>query len=143
MPPRMKSKYGNNRTKVDGRSFHSKVEAQRYLELKEREKQGSIFGLVCQPRYSFQHNGVHICTYIADFRYITDQANEQMSVVVEDVKGGIITNDFTMKKNMMLAYHNIPVRIVTKRSHNKTSRWYVDGVLEEKMALKEISNEPR
>jgi hypothetical protein len=137
MPPRMRSKYGNQRTKVDGRSFHSKVEAQRYCELRERQAKGVIQGLKCQPRFPMRVNGVDICTYIADFSY--DLGGE---FVVEDVKGGIITNDFSMKRKLLKALHGIDLVITTKKSHNRTQRWFWNGVMEEKMFLREISNTP-
>lgn len=131
------SKYGNKRTKVDGRSFHSKVEAQRYLELKERERKGVIERLECQPRFDLVVNGVHICRYYADFRYYANNGEEE---VIEDVKGGIITADFKMKAALLLATEGLVVEIVKKRSRNRTNVWFVDGVQEPKMYLPRIDN---
>ena len=135
------SKYGNKRTKVDGRNFASKVEAQRYLELKAREKKGLITGLVCQPRFKLMHNDKLVCTYIADFMYSeTLKPTRGIFQVIEDVKGGATTPDFNIKAKFMEA-DGRHVHIVRKRSRNKTNRWFVDDVMEEKMVLPRIEND--
>ena len=43
------SKFNNKKITLDGRKFDSKKESERYLVLKNLEKQGFIKDLVCQP----------------------------------------------------------------------------------------------
>ena len=81
------NKYHNKKTVVDNIKFDSKLEANRYSELKLLEKAGQIFDLKLQPRFllqpSFKYKGKthRKIEYVADFEYI-----ENGQVVVEDVK---------------------------------------------------------
>jgi hypothetical protein len=83
-------KYHNKKTVIDGITFDSKREAERYCELKLLEKAGKIRYLDLQPEFilqeSFKKNGVtyRAIKYIADFSYIDIETGE---IVVEDVKG--------------------------------------------------------
>lgn len=84
------SKYHAKKTTVDGITFDSKREADRYLILKGMEEDGSIEDLRRQVRYelipAFDVDGVHYrpVFYVADFVYIDKETGEE---VVEDVKG--------------------------------------------------------
>lgn len=110
-----KSKYGNIRTKVGGRSFHSKAEAAYYIKLRSLEDRGFISELACQPRFGLRVEGEEICTYIADFKYIDDSGN----TVVVDVKGKI-TDVYRLKKKLFLVlfpyldFQEIPARDAIK-----------------------------
>lgn len=108
MPLRLapqRSKFGNVRTIVDGRSFASKKEARRYEALKLLERAGEIVGLSLQPRFPLIVNGVKVCTYVGDFRY-----SERGKSVIEDSKG-FETPEFKIKRNLMLACYGIEVRL--------------------------------
>lgn len=105
-------KYGNKKITVDGRTFDSKKEAHRYLELKTLEKAGHIYGLDCQKRFELipkqiDANGetVRNCSYIADFVYHTKDGE----MVVEDVKG-VRTPEYIIKRKLMLYKYGITVR---------------------------------
>ena len=69
------NKYFNKKTVVDGIQFDSKLEANRYCELKLLEKSGEIKDLKLQPKFllqeSFKKNGktYRKVEYIADFTY--------------------------------------------------------------------------
>jgi len=102
------SKFKNQKDERDGITFHSKMEARRYDQLKLMERQGLIVHLVLQPRYPIVVNGVKVCTYVGDFLYLDCDAGEH---VVEDVKGAI-TEGFRIKSKLMLAVHGITVRLV-------------------------------
>ena len=115
---------------MDGISFHSKVEAQRYVELRAREEAGYISSLHTQHKFPLEVGGMKVCDYIADFTYYKDG-----EFVVEDVKGGAVLPDFTIKKKLMKAVHNIDVRIVRKRSRKGTGVWEVDDRIEEQRLL--------
>lgn len=83
-----RSKYHAKRTSVDGITFDSKREADRYLVLKSMEEDGAIEDLRRQVRYelvpAFDMDGRHYrpVYYVADFVYREDGRE-----VVEDVKG--------------------------------------------------------
>ena len=101
------TKYGARRTEIDGHSFASQREANRYGELRLLEQAGEISGLELQPKFPLIVNGQKVATYIADFRYV-DAAG---AVVVEDVKSGPTkTPVYRMKAKLMLACYNIRIR---------------------------------
>lgn len=83
-----RSKYHAKKTVVDGITFDSKREADRYLVLKSMEEDGAIENLHRQVRYelvpAFDVDGKHCrpVYYVADFVYVEDGKE-----VVEDVKG--------------------------------------------------------
>jgi hypothetical protein len=83
-------KYHNKKTKIDGHTFDSKRESERYSILKDWKKKKEITGLVLQPKFPilepFELRGekMHGVYYIADFLYF-DVRKE--IYIVEDVKG--------------------------------------------------------
>lgn len=83
-----RSKYHAKKTVVDGITFDSRREADRYIVLKGMEEEGAIDGLRRQVRYelvpAFDVDGRHYrpVFYVADFVYREDGRE-----VVEDVKG--------------------------------------------------------
>lgn len=83
-----RSKYHAKKTTVDGITFDSRREADRYLALKSMEEDGAIEDLRRQVRYelvpAFDMDGKHYRAvyYVADFVYVEDGKE-----VVEDVKG--------------------------------------------------------
>lgn len=87
---RGRSKYHAKKTCVDGITFDSKREADRYLVLKSMEEDGAIEDLRRQVRYelipAFDVDGKHhrAVFYIADFTYTDRETGEE---IVEDVKG--------------------------------------------------------
>ena len=100
-----RSKYGAQKTTVDGIEFDSKAEARRYGELRLLERAGKIKNLERQVRYDLEINGVKIGFYKADFRY-WDQGSSQQ--VVEDVKG-MRTPVFAIKAKLMKALHRVEI----------------------------------
>lgn len=95
-----RSKYHAKRTSVDGITFDSKREADRYLVLKGMEEDGAIEDLRRQVRYelvpAFDVDGRHYrpVYYVADFVYVEDGKE-----VVEDVKG-MITDVYKLKSKL-------------------------------------------
>lgn len=67
---------------VFGKRFSSSKEAGRYGELLGLLEAGRITRLACQPRYPITINGHLVCSYVADFSYISEDGKE----VIEDVK---------------------------------------------------------
>lgn len=100
----MRSKYNNKKTTIDGITFDSKREAQRYCELKLLQRAGEISHLELQPSFilleSFKKNGkTHRgIKYIADFAY---HDVEKQIMVVEDVKSkATMTPVYKIKKKL-------------------------------------------
>ena len=95
-------KYHSKKTTVDGITFDSKKEANRYCELKLLEKAGKIKDLELQHQFvlqpPFKKNGktIRAITYVADFTYYD---LERMKNVVEDVKG-YKTDVYQIKKKI-------------------------------------------
>lgn len=100
------TKYRAIRTTVDGITFDSKREANRYSELKMMEKAGIINSLKLQPEFKCQINGKKICTYKADFEYLmVDEEGPDGQIgyyIVEDVKG-FKTPVYRLKKKLVEA----------------------------------------
>jgi hypothetical protein len=101
-------KYRNLIIRADGRVFRSRLEYRRYVDLRLMEEAEAITGLECQPRFSLDVAGVHICDYVADYSYSCDGVK-----VVEDCKGAR-TLLYRAKKALMRAVHGIEIREITK-----------------------------
>lgn len=109
------SKYHAKKTVVDGITFDSKKEAQRYAELKLLEKAGEISNLKLQPVFElqpmFSKNGKTYrgITYIGDFMYWVVGGSQW---VIEDVKG-VQTEVFKIKRKLFeMRYPNHTLKIV-------------------------------
>ena len=117
-----KSKYGNKKITIDGITFDSKKEANRWCELRLLERAGRIKNLERQKvfeliptqreilpekdKYGNHKLGKVIerpCKYVADFVYI-----ENSKTVVEDTKG-YRTSDYVMKRKLMLYRYGIKI----------------------------------
>ena len=105
-----KSKYHNEKVVVDGITFDSKKEYNRWCELQLLQKAKVITDLERQVKYVLvEKNGKERETsYIADFVY--KQGNE---VVVEDVKSKATkTPLYRLKRKLMLERYNIKIKEV-------------------------------
>lgn len=99
------SKYGNKKTIVDGITFDSKKESERYLVLKDMLKNKEITELQLQPKfllqYSFKYKNKieRKIYYIADFSYKKDG-----KLIVEDVKSFATKRDkvYKLKRKLFL-----------------------------------------
>ena len=124
----MYRKYHNTKTVADGIKFDSKLEAERYAQLKILERAGVIRDLELQPEYelipSFRKNGKtwRRTVYKADFRYILA---EDDSYIIEDVKGSteVITGIFRLKHKLFeYKYPYYTISIVTSKDIKKFQR---------------------
>ena len=124
----MYKKYHNTKTVADGIKFDSKLEAERYAQLKILERAGVIRNLELQPKYelipSFRKNGKtwRRTLYKADFRYILA---EDDSYIIEDVKGStaVITDVFRLKQKLFeYKYPEYTISIVTSKDIKKFQR---------------------
>lgn len=108
------SKYHNTKITVDGHTFDSKKEAQRYKELKLLSDLRMITVLGLQTPFVLipaqrradgkTERGV---TYKADFTYYDCDGN----YVVEDVKG-VRTAEYKIKRKLMLQVYGITIKEV-------------------------------
>lgn len=103
-----RGKYNARRTEVYGITFASGKEAHRYQELMLMQKAGVITNLERQVKYSIDINGVHVCSYFADFQY-TNVADGE--VVTEDAKG-FQTQVYRIKKKLVRALYGVDIKEV-------------------------------
>jgi hypothetical protein len=103
------TKYGNRKVVLDGYTFDSVKEANRYGELCLLQRAGQIGALRRQVPYRLEVAGKLICKLIVDFDYF-----ENGKVVCEDVK-----SDFTrklpvwrIKSKLFEALNGFPIREV-------------------------------
>ncbi len=110
-PEPKRSKYGSQKTVIDGEVIDSKKEAKRYGQLKIRLKIGELIFLARQVEFSFHIEGQKIASYFADLVYM--EAGKS-GLIVEDVKSPPtrLTPAYRLKKKMMKAQHGIIIREV-------------------------------
>jgi hypothetical protein len=122
-----KPKYRNQQTTIDGITFDSKKEADRYCELLFLQRAGLISNLELQKKFElipaqyeyFERYGKqgqrlkdgkkcleNSITYVADFVY-----TENGKTVVEDTKG-MKTKEYIIKRKLMLYIHGIRIKEV-------------------------------
>lgn len=107
-----RSKYHAKKTCVDGITFDSRKEADRYIVLKGMEEDGSIDGLRRQVRYelipAFDVDGKHYrpVYYVADFVYMDKETGDD---VVEDVKG-MRTDAYRLKSKLFARRYGISIK---------------------------------
>lgn len=116
-------KYKAKKVRYDNETFDSKKEFERYLQLKQLEKEHKIYDLKRQvefiliptqyekPTYTKkgkEKKGKVIergLKYIADFVY----KDENGDIIVEDVKG-VRTKEYIIKRKLMLYIHHIKIK---------------------------------
>ena len=105
-------KYHNRKTRVFGIMFDSKHEAERYLVLRDMERDGKISDLRLQvkfeliPPFKIGGKAYRSANYIADFVYTKNGKQ-----IVEDAKG-VRTSVYQLKKKLMAWRHGIEIREV-------------------------------
>ena len=98
---KMRSKYNNIKTTIDGIEFDSRKEADYYCKLKLLKRAGEIKDFGLQPRYElqpgFDKNGKRHrpITYVADF--IVDNLDGTTDII--DIKG-VETQVFKIKQKL-------------------------------------------
>ena len=107
-----RSKYHAKKTVVDGITFDSRKEADRYIVLKGMEEDGAIGDLHRQVRYglipAFDVDGKHYrpVFYVADFVYVDKETGK---TVVEDVKG-MKTDVYRLKSKLFARRYGMSIR---------------------------------
>ena len=111
------NKFGAIKTVVDGITFDSRGESERYKDLKLMERAGHIRNLKLQVSYDLAPAAIVAgkkklpLRYIADFTYF--DAMKQLEVV-EDFKGGstgkpVVTDVYKIKRHLMKVVHAIDI----------------------------------
>lgn len=96
------AKYKNKKVIIDGNTFDSKLEAQRYIQLCQMCKDGRIRNLRLQPEYelipafTIGRKKFRKAVYRADFAYIDTDTGEE---IVEDTKG-YLTETYKFKRKL-------------------------------------------
>lgn len=107
-----RNKYHAKKIAVDGMTFDSRKEYQRWVELLMLEKAGVIEGLqrqvtfVLLPSQKGEGRTERPVKYVADFTY-----QENGKTVVEDTKG-MKTKDYIIKRKLMRYIHGITIKEV-------------------------------
>ena len=106
------NKYGAKKTTVDGITFDSRHEAERWCELVIMERAGVIEGLQRQVRFEIvgKTDKFRARYYVADFVY-----REDGKLVVEDAKGcrsGAAYQIFRLKQAIMYEKYGIEIKEV-------------------------------
>ena len=93
---------------MDGITFDSKGEMNRYAYLQHLLKVKQISNLALQPSYSIEINGKKICKYSADFTYYDEHLKR---IIIEDVKSSGTAKDpyYRLRKKLAEAVHGIKV----------------------------------
>ena len=105
MPPPPPRKYGNERVTVNGETFDSRREMERYFHLLVLQRAGHIQQLERQVVFILAPSVViggrkrPPLKYVADFTYLERDAKVK---TVEDVKG-VITKEYRIKRHLMAA----------------------------------------
>lgn len=102
-----KTKHGNQKTVVDGMTFDSRLEADRYSELKLLEQAGEIQGFGCQPSFRIGKGGTR---YRPDFIV----CGKDGDIWVEDAKGFETAGFKAKKREWAAVYPWMPLRIVRR-----------------------------
>ncbi len=111
-----KPKYRNKKVTVNGETFDSRKEADRYIALRAMEQAGEIAELARQVSFPLEINGQKICKYIADFVYYRRPHGPEKGwqCVIEDVKSEHTKKlpVYRLKKKLMLAIKDVVIQEV-------------------------------
>jgi hypothetical protein len=101
------SKYHNKKVTVDGITFDSVKEAERWKTLRLMERAGEIVGLNRQVKIELvpKSNLFRAVYYVADFVYFDKRTGK---TVYEDVKG-VRTDVYKLKKKLLYWRHQIEI----------------------------------
>lgn len=124
--PKKRHKFNARKTKMDGYTFDSAAEADRYAVLRQMEQAKQILDLKVHPLFPLEVRGVHIASYEADFSYLihAEPTNQHGAVrrVVEDVKA-LRLPDFVIKWKLAQAlYPGMEFRLFDVLD-GKSKRW--------------------
>lgn len=120
--PGGKSKYNNKKVTVNGITFDSQDEYERFLELQAMEKTGQIKNLQYHKRYVLIDKSKYgrEITYEPDFVYEVTATGE---TIVEDFKSPVTkTRVYNLKKRLLAERYGIIVQEVMKSRKTKKGK---------------------
>jgi hypothetical protein len=122
-------KYNAKGERVDDHWFASAAEATRYRQLKAMLEAKKIMRLELQPSFAIVVDGLPICNYRADFRYLKLSPAGSIGVqVVEDVKG-MRTDVYALKKKLFEAKFKMPIfEIPASKIQKYEGRWADEAI---------------
>lgn len=107
MTLRKPSKYGARKVTIDGVTFDSAGEANRWRQLQLLAKAGVVKGLgKPHPSFPIMLNGTKVCTVEMDFAY-----SENGHAVVEDFKGMDTPMSRLKRKLLAAAYPHLTIKV--------------------------------
>jgi hypothetical protein len=97
----------------EGIVFASKREMMRYANLRLMERGGAISQLSVQPEFKVEINGLHFCTYTADFKYFDALLDKW---VIEEVKSSGTAKDaaYRLRKKAAELFFGIKITVILK-----------------------------
>ena len=111
-----RNKYNAKKVQLDGYTFDSKKEANRYLQLCMMQRSGYISDLRVHPELEIKINRKVVCAVQLDFCYKSMSTGE---VIWEDVKGK--DNQLSkLKRSLVEAEHSIKVSLIKDRRQRRT-----------------------
>jgi len=119
VPKKQRRKYLNEPVVIDGHTFDSRKEGERYRTLRNMEIAGLIRNLRVHPRYALHADGGKLVgEYEADFEYLQEEL-----LFVEDVKceHTAETGLYQFKRRFMAAQYGIQIRELVHRWKRKAS----------------------
>lgn len=119
LKPVKKSKYNNNRVRVDGILFDSQLEADYYSDLKLQLKTGTIRGFCRQPEFVLQEGfgDIRPIMYRADFIVF----NLDGTAEIVDTKG-FETEEFRRTRKLFAAkFPELELKVVKRNSNNEST----------------------
>ncbi len=127
--PRQKNKYSAKKQTYRGRSYDSKLEAAKAIDLDWLMKAGEVKSWTAQHKFDLRVNDAHLCNYYIDFRVV----NKDNSVDYIEVKG-FPTDIWRLKWNLTQA-------LFDELTEGENARLYLNEKCV-KQSLKRNSNEP-
>lgn len=103
-------KYRNKKTVLDGFTFDSQKEANRYLIYKDEKERGRIKDFKLQVKYKFIINGKLVCSYVCDFVLLHLNGSQEVIDVKSDATRKLPV--YRIKKKLMKAIYGIDVKEV-------------------------------
>lgn len=101
------NKYHNKKVTIDGQTFDSQREGERWMELRLMERAGEIVGLNRQVKIELipKTKLYRACFYVCDFVYFDKREGK---TVYEDSKG-MKTKEYLLKRKLLYWRHGIEI----------------------------------
>lgn len=105
-----RNKFNAQKTSYNGVLYDSKKEAEyaaKFDVLRKAAGKDKVVKVERQVPFSFDHNGVHICKYILDFKLTMGDGR----IRYLDIKG-FETREFSIKRKLLKAFYGIEIEVI-------------------------------